>query len=198
MAKSILLEGIDGSGKSTAVKLLKESLEQQGFKVLTLREPGGTDYYQAIREHVHFSTFERPPLSDVLTCAGGIAANIAATKKALSEDTWVITDRSYISNILYQTAQGLDFKTAETITNYALGDFNYDYKFLIDVPIKLGRSRLESIGKGNDYWEAKGPAYFEKVRKLYHRYANHFDLTIIDGTKSVEEVQELIKSRIGV
>ncbi len=198
MAKSILLEGIDGSGKSTQVALLKKYLEEKGYEVLALREPGGTDYYQAIREHVHFTEFKRPPISDALTCAGGIAANIEASRQALAAGKWVATDRSYISNILYQTAQGLDFETAKQITLIGLGDFTYDYKILIDTPVDLGRKRLESIGKGNDYWESKGKNYFEKVNNLYHKHADEFGLVIIDGTKPIETLQQEIRTIIGV
>lgn len=198
MAKSVCIEGIDGSGKSTQVELLKKYLEEKGHFVLTLREPGGTDYYQAIREHVHFTNHKRPPISDALVCAGGIAANIEATKQALKADKWVVSDRSYISNILYQTAQGLDFETAERITMLGVGDFKYDFKILIDTPIDLGRKRLQSIGKGKDYWESKGDGYFEKVNQLYNKYTGKFDLIRIDGTQSIDDIQGQIRKIIGV
>lgn len=196
MVKSILLEGIDGSGKSTHVALLRQYLEEKGNKVVALREPGGTDYYQAIREHVHFTDFKRPAIRDALVCAGGIAANIDATRDALADGKWVITDRSFISNILYQTAQGLDYETAKRITLLSIGDFQYDVRILIDIPVTIGRQRLKEIGKGTDYWESKGQQYFEEVHKLYHQHAKEFGLTIIDGTQSIKQIQQKIQSLI--
>ena len=75
MAKALFLEGTDGSGKTTQVGLLKEYLEKKGHKVLALREPGGSDYYEALRT-VHFSgELNRPAISDALLGAAGRAAS---------------------------------------------------------------------------------------------------------------------------
>jgi len=193
MAKSIILEGLDGSGKSTQAKLLKEYLESKGYKVLSLREPGGSAYYEAIREHIHFSDYERPPISDLLTCAGGIAENIALTKRALADNTWVITDRSYISNIVYQVAQGLDEETAEEITLRAVNGFTYGVRILIDIPVELAFKRLEKVNRKRDHWESKGEDYFKKARELYSKYAEKYNMSILDGSKSVEEIQHELR-----
>lgn len=198
MAKSVFLEGLDGSGKSTQIKLLKDYLESKGIEVLVLREPGGSPYYEAIREHIHFSKLERPPISDLLTCAGGIAQNIQLTKNALDDDTWVLTDRSYVSNIVYQVAQGLDRKTAEDITLEALDGFQYDYKILIDIPVNLAFERMQEVSKKRDYWESKGKTYFEKARDEYSYYQNKFGLELIDGGQSIESIKSTIRKILGV
>lgn len=192
MGKSLFIEGLDGSGKSTQIALLEEYLIKSGEQVLTLREPGGTAYYQAIREHVHFQTYERPPLSDALTCAGGIAANIAATKKALANGSWVVSDRSFHSNAVYQIANGLAATTAHAINSLAIGDFKYDYAVLIDIPIEAAQARLESIGKKKDRYESLGTQYFSRVRELYLKTAKHNNFHVIDGKLSIEEIHHRI------
>lgn len=196
MAKAILLEGLDGSGKSTQVMLLKQYFEEQGHKVLTLREPGGSDYYEAIRANVHFTEYQRPPVSDALACAAGIAANVAISKNALENNTWVVTDRSFISNIVYQRAQGLQKEIAERITHEALEEFSYELGFLIDIPINVSQKRLSNIGKLQDRWESKGAEYFTQVRSLYHEYASKYNLVIIDGQQTIDSIHRQILSSL--
>ena len=192
MAKSIFIEGMDGSGKSTQIKLLKEYLEKSGEKVLLLREPGGSDYYEAIREHIHFSEFPRPPLSDALTCAGGIAANVVLAKQALTQNTWVISDRAYPSNLVYQVANGLDEKLAQEANRLALQGFDYDMKILIDVPVAVAQKRLAEIGKKKDRYESLGAAYFEAVRAHYKKLAEVDGYFILDGEASIETTRQKI------
>lgn len=198
MAKSIIFEGIDGSGKSTLTKLVKQYLEERGKTVLALREPGGTPYYEAIREHVHFQTYQRPVISDVLTCAGGIAANIALTKTALLDDTWVISDRSFYSNAVYQIARGFDAEVLNSINALATEGFAYDFKFLIDLPVLVAQGRLAEIGKKKDRYEALGKEYFEEVRQLYLDIAKKEGFIILDGQQPVSEIIKAVTSQLGL
>lgn len=197
MGKSIILEGIDGTGKSSIAELLKEHLEKSGQTVLLLREPGGSAYYEAIRQHVHFADLERSALSDALTCAGGIAENVRHTRRALEQGQWVITDRSYISNKVYQVAQGLDTTVADRINDIALSGFSYDHTFVIDVPLQIAEQRLLSIGKKRDRWETMGKDYFKVVKDLYLSIAEQNNLQIIDGTAPLEAVVKKILAEVG-
>lgn len=198
MGKSIFIEGIDGSGKSTATKQLVEFLQERGEKVLFLREPGGSQYYEAIREHIHFQDYKRSPLSDMLTCAGGIAENIQLTKAAMNRNEWVVSDRSYVSNYVYQVTKGLNENTAEQINKLALGDFNYDIKILIDVSVPVAHKRLEKIDKKKDRWETLGQDYFQKVRETYLNIARKENFVVINGEQSVEEVKKQLIDTVGL
>lgn len=198
MAKSLYLEGVDGTGKSTLIDLLKKYLEENGETVLTLREPGGSPYYQAIRDHIHFSDHERSALSDALTCAGGIAENINLTKKALNAGSWVITDRCYISNAVYQVANGLDQSLADHINSLALQGFTYDIKILLTAPLEVAGKRLSGLERKRDYWELKGNDYFKRVQKLYDQYVDLEDMVIIDATKNIDTVLASIIKLTGV
>lgn len=188
MTKAIFLEGIDGTGKSTLAKLLKDHLEARGQKVVVLREPGGSEYYEAIRQHIHFSSLERSALSDALTCAGGIAENIRETKRALENGYWVISDRCYISNAVYQIAQGLSPEIVDRINQIALDGFSYDIGILLDVPIEVAEKRLLAIDKKRDRWESMSENYFKTVRQLYLDYANTLDLPTIDASQPIETI----------
>lgn len=194
MSKSLFLEGTDGSGKSTQFELLKKYLEDRGEKVLTLREPGGSDYYEALRDFYLHAPHEHPPISDALISAAGRAANIELTKKALSEGTWVITDRAYPSSFVYQAVQGIDLADIKDINRHALQGFDYDIKILLDVSIEVAMSRVEQSGAQKDHWESNGIEFFTLIREKYLELAKSEDYIIIDGSGEIEAIhQEIIK-----
>lgn len=193
MGKSLFIEGIDGTGKSGQIKLLAEYLRAQGEEVLVLREPGGSEYYEAIREQIHFKDYTRSPLSDALTCAGGIAENIRLSIAALAHNQWVISDRAYPSNLVYQVGNGLNWEVAERINKIALNDFEYDIKILIDIPVSTAQARLSGIGKKKDRYESLGEPYFERVRADYLKLARQDNYIILDGLLPIDKIHELIK-----
>lgn len=193
MAKAIFLEGLDGSGKSTQIKLLADYLKSQGEEVLVLREPGGSDYYEALRS-VHFDPkLERPPISDVLMSGAGRAANIELSRSATSKGSWVLSDRAYPSTYAYQVAQGNPWEVVNQVNALAVADFRYDIKVLIDIPVKLAKERLATSGDKLDFWEAKSEAFFTDVRDNYLRLAREEAHTIIDGDQTIDAVQAAIR-----
>lgn len=194
MGKSIFIEGMDGSGKSSQVELLKEYLEVKGISVLALREPGGSDYYEALRT-VHFSSeLKRPAISDALLSGAGRAANIQQTKEALAKDMWVLSDRAYPSTYAYQVAQGVDWEVVDAVNKLALGGFNYDIKILIDVPVEIARSRVEKTGSKKDHWESRGDQFFNEIRRNYLKLAQKEGHIILNGETAIEETHKLIVS----
>lgn len=195
MAKSLFLEGADGSGKSTQFMLLKKYLEANSISYLALREPGGSNYYEALRDFYLQAEYAHPIVSDALLSAAGRAANIAEAKKALLENKWVISDRAYPSSYVYQQVQGLALQEIKEINNHALGDFDFEIKILLDVPTDIAQARIESSGSKKDYWESKGSEFFEEIRQKYLALAKEEDFIIIDASKSSEEVhQQIIKN----
>lgn len=193
MAKSIFIEGTDGSGKSSIVAMLKDLLEARGESVLVLREPGGTDYYEALRDIFLNSPHEHPPISDALLATAGRAANIDATKKALSEGRWVISDRAYPSGLAYQMAQGISKDDIWAINQFALGDFDYDYKILLDVSAKTAMERVNTSGTKKDNWESRPIDFFESTVENYRDQAREHDYSLVDAEASLDEVFSNVK-----
>lgn len=198
MAKSIFLEGTDGSGKSTQLKLLVDYLASKGISVHTLREPGGSDYYEALRDLYLKAPHAHPPVSDALLSAAGRAANIAETKEALAADKWVITDRSYLSSYVYQSVQGVPAEDVKMINTFALNGFNYDIKIVLDVPIDVAAKRVNDSGSKKDYWESQGTAFFTKVREAYIKLAAAEQCIVIDASGSIESIHKTIIQAIEI
>jgi len=192
MAKSLFIEGMDGSGKSSQIELLKKYLEKNGKSVLSLREPGGSDYFEALRD-IHFSgTLKRPPMSDALLTGAGRAANISDTKQTLKAGSWVISDRAYPSTFAYQVAQGVHWDIVASINNLALDGFTYDYKILLDVPVSVARLRVEISGIKKDHWEKRDEQFFEDIRKNYLKLAQQENHIILNGEDSIEQTHQQI------
>lgn len=195
--KSVFIEGLDGSGKSTQIELLKKYLESKKYKVTVLREPGGSQYYEKLRE-IHYSEIPRPPMSDALLTGAGRAANIQLTKELLNADQWVLSDRAYPSTFAYQHAQGVEWEDIATINKLALDGFVYDYKFIIDTPVDVASERItKRQGAKRDHWEQRGKAFFQQIRKNYLRLAEE-DKTIIvlDGSLDIETIHSAIVSSL--
>lgn len=197
--KSIFIEGLDGSGKSTQIELLKEFLEARGETVRVLREPGGSEYFEKLRE-VHYSELNRPAISDALLTGAGRAANIELTKACLEKGEWVLSDRAYPSTFAYQHAQGVEWETIVTINNLALEDFAYDYKFLIDTSVEVASQRItKRQGTKRDHWEKRGKAFFEQIRANYLRLAKEdTEIIILDGNQTIQAIHEKITSKLKI
>lgn len=192
MAKSLFIEGSDGSGKSVQIKLLEDYIKAQGYEVLVLREPGGSDYYQALREFYLHSPHKHPPISDALLAAAGRAANIDETRQALAEGKWVISDRAYPSGYAYQATQGVDVKDIKAINQYSLRGFDYDIKILLDVSVETAMTRVSNSGVKKDYWESQDASFFADIRKRYLDLAKDGAYIVIDGESTIEEVHKNI------
>jgi len=192
MARSIFIEGTDGSGKSTQLGLLKEYLENKGEKALALREPGGSNYYESLRDLYLHSPHEHPAVSDALISAAGRAANIELAKRALEDNIWVISDRAYPSSFVYQAVQGVPLIDIKDINRHALQGFDYDVKILLDVSVDVAMDRVEQAGGKKDRWESKGKEFFIAIREKYLALAKTENYTVIDGSLSVEAIHQQI------
>ncbi len=192
MVKSLFLEGTDGSGKSTQFALLKDYLTKHHMPFLSLREPGGSDYYEALRDfHLH-SPHQHPAISDALLTAAGRAANIEQARQALANGQWVISDRAYPSSFVYQAVQGVPLLNIKTINDFALDGFEYDFKILLDVPVDVAQERINESGVKKDHWEKQGTEFFEKVRQAYLEIAQTEQYHIIDASGDPDSIHQQI------
>ncbi len=198
MAKSLFLEGTDGSGKSTQFALLKQYLESKQIEYEALREPGGSDYYEALRDFYLHAPHKHPAVSDALLSAAGRAANIEQTKKALKAGKWVITDRAYPSSYVYQAVQGLQLEDIIDINRHALQGFDYDIKILLDVTVETAAARMEETGSKKDHWESQGEAFFTTVRTKYLELAEKDGYIIIDASADIQTIHQKIIETLGI
>lgn len=195
--KFITFEGPEGSGKSTQIRFARQWLLERGFRVLVLREPGGTAAAEAIRKLLLHS---REPLSSRVETFLFLAARADLVEKkilpALSAGKIILCDRFQDSTWVYQTFAG-DFPKAVFCGagRAATRGLAPDLTFIFDVPVRLG---LRRAGRG-DRIERKSVAFHEKVRKGYLELArtNKKRCVLIPAGQGLNEVRRKVREVLG-
>ncbi len=196
----ITFEGIDGSGKTTQINILKEYLEQRGHKVLCLREPGSTSISEKIRETLLMSKEDISPIAEVmLFCAARAQLVSTVIKPALSEGMTVICDRYVDSTVAYQGyGRGVSIEMIDSCNAFAVDGLMPTLSFVLDVPIENASQRAEKRAEEKDRMEKAGDDFFIKVRHGYHQLAQKYKdrIIMLDGTQSIEKISASICSAI--
>ncbi len=194
----ITLEGPEGSGKSTHVRLLKEKLEARGIEVLSTREPGGTKLSEAIRGMLQFDTAgETPtPRAELLLFLASRAQLVdRVIRPALEEGKWVLSDRFCDSTFAYQGyGRGMDVEVLKAINAFATGDLMPDRTLLLDVPLSEGTQRVAHRKGPSDRFEQEQDAFHLRLRDGFHALAkeNPERIRVIDTTPPQEETADAI------
>jgi len=191
----ITLEGIEGCGKSTQAQLLAKALRERGYEVLLTREPGGPAISEAIRTILLDPAYQEmlPETEMLLYMASRSQHTGQWIIPALLSGNIVISDRYYDSTIAYQgAARDIDFSIIETITHFATYNTDPDLTFLIDLPVEVGRQRIQE--RQLDRLELETLDFHQKVRDQYlfiaSKYASRF--RVISGDDLVENIHQAI------
>lgn len=178
----IVFEGIDGAGKSTQIQLLKEWLEDNGFRVETLVEPTDSEVGKLIR-HI----LQRPDATtdNVQKTLGLLFAadRMLIMDKLSDESKIIISDRSFISSLAYQEPMNW----IEELNRYAKKP---DLLILLDLDVKKSVSRTS----GEDTFENE--EFLTGVRDNYLNLAKNYEHQIIDANNGVNKVSSDIKKAV--
>lgn len=198
----ITLEGGEGAGKTTQIRLLAEALRAQGREVVITREPGGTPEAEKIRDFlVKRDGGNWTPMAECLLLYAARQMHVESLiKPALAEGKIVISDRFADSTRAYQSfGHGLPLDTVEELNTLALGDFGPDMTFILDLPVEAGLARagkrLSSDQSNEDRFERIGGGFHERLRQGFLQIAKRdaARCRVIDATRSVDEIShELI------
>ena len=193
------LDGIDGTGKSTQVQLLAETLRARGLPVTTCADPGGTELGVEIRKILlHGRQASMSLRTEALLFMASRAELVdRVIAPALSRGEVVIADRYLLANVVYQGhAGGLIAEELWKLGGYATAGVLPDFTVLLDLPVALARARQS--GK-SDRVESRDDAYFERVRRgfLDEAARDPAKFAVVDASPSVLEVQAAIAEIIG-
>ena len=186
----IVVEGIDGSGKSTQARMLYEALLERGYKVSLIYEPTDSEYGEAIRQKLKSGDYTPLELYELFLKDREL--NAKRILDLMNKGTIVIMDRYFISTIAYQGAQGIPI---DKIVDDHKEMPRPDIIFILDIPPKVALTRI----RPRDTFEVLN--FLEDVRKIYLRIpeileAFHCDIYIIDATKTPQEIHREILSRV--
>jgi dTMP kinase len=199
-ARFIVLEGIDGVGKTTQVALLSAWLDVLGAPHVVVREPGGTPVGEAIREIVLARTdLDVSPESELLLILAARAALVRdVIRPALEAGKSVIADRFALSTLAYQAyGRGLDADRVRRALDVATGGLEPDLYLVLDLPLAEGLERSRRARGGPDRIEAEGEGFRRTVRDAYLALAESEPrIEILSAHGSPEEVHGRIRGLI--
>lgn len=193
----ITLEGGEGSGKSTQIRLLADALRTMGRSVVTTREPGGTPEAEKIRDFlVKRDGGNWTPMAECMLLYAARQMHVEnLIKPALSEGKIVVSDRFSDSTRAYQSfGHGLPLETIEQIDHLALGGFKPDLTFILDLPVETGLARagkrMNADQSQEDRFEKLGTSFHDRLRQGYLQIAktNPERCVVIDATRSIEQI----------
>lgn len=198
--KFITLEGGEGVGKSTNLFFIKEQLEKKGIKVITTREPGGTDFAEKIRTLLLENREEKVvEQAELLLMFAARAQHIYhVIQPALTKGRWVLCDRFTDATYAYQGGgRSMDMQMIAWLEDKIQGTLRPDLTLLLDAPIDVGIDRASQRGK-LDRFESEKISFFEKVREVYLQRAKKYPqiIKVINADQDLEKVQNEINLQL--
>lgn len=168
----ISFEGIDGSGKSTHIRLLEEWLTARGKEVLCLREPGGTKISEEIR-NILLHTKETMSIKTELLLFEAARAQLVEEiiKPALEKGKWILTDRFFDSTLVYQGyGRGLDIDYIDSLNKFATSDICPDLTIYLKISLQKSLERMANR-KNIDRIEASALEFHQKLYDGFEKLA---------------------------
>jgi dTMP kinase len=197
----IAFEGIEGSGKSTQAALADRWLSEQGIDHIFLREPGSTPLSEKIRELLlqRQEIALSAPAEALLYLSARAQLVEEVVSPALLAGRLVLADRYSHSTLAYQGyGLGLPVTELTRICEFATGGLWPDRVILIDIPPQVGLTRKKENDKAPDRIEARGLAFFERVREGYLTMAKKEPevFVVIDGEQVVEAIWKQVQGKL--
>ncbi len=197
----ITLEGPDGSGKSAQIEPLAEFLRRQGQRVITSREPGGTEISDQVRQILmrleNKSMFPRTEI--LLFCAARAQLVEEVIRPQLTQGALVLSDRYADSTLAYQGyGHGIDLETLRRLLDFVTGGLTPDLTLLLDIDVKEGLRRRRSGGGEWNRLDAYDLAFHQRVRQGYLEMARREPQrwVLIDAAKPLQTVQAALQQAV--
>jgi len=180
----IVLEGGDGSGKTTQARALYSALRHEGYKVHLTAEPSRSTAGRLIQRKILHGKKTSPEVEALLFAADRFLHLESEILPALADGKIVVCDRYMYASFAYQGAQGVDSHWLREINRFAV---KTDLALYLDVPAETGMSRIKRKKSVLEKPELQG-----RVRDEYLRLVQAGELTLVDGTQPIRKVGENI------
>ncbi|WP_039058092.1 dTMP kinase [Enterobacter sp. Bisph1] len=202
-SKYIVIEGLEGAGKTTARDIIVQTLKELGVgEMVFTREPGGTLLAEKLRSLVlDIRSVGDEVITDKAEVLMFYAARVqlveTVIKPALARGCWVIGDRHDLSTQAYQGGgRGIDQTMLATLRDAVLGDFRPDLTLYLDVTPEVGLKRARARGE-LDRIEQESLDFFNRTRARYLELAAQDKrIRTVDATQSLEQVKADIRNTV--
>ncbi|EOE1184358.1 dTMP kinase [Proteus mirabilis] len=197
-SKFIVIEGLEGAGKTSAIQTVVDTLKQQGITDLAFtREPGGTPLAEKLRELIK-QGIKGEKVTDKAELLMLYAARVQLVenviKPALAQGKWVIGDRHDLSSQAYQGGgRGIDKTLMKSLRDTVLTDFKPDLTLYLDLDPAVGLARARARGE-LDRIEKESMDFFYRTRERYQALAKEdTSIITIDASQDIDKVQADIR-----
>ena len=201
--KFIVIEGIDGCGKTTQIEAIYKWLPSSGLleknsQIIKTREPGGTKFGKRIREILldNDKEYEPSDLTELLLYAADRAEHVSKIiSPELNKNNWVISDRFADSTLAYQGyGRDLDIKIIKQLESIVCQGESPDITFLLDI------SPEESVARRKDQIpdriESEGINFLKNVNEGFKKIAKEKNWTIISASQDIDCISNQIKNKL--
>ncbi|WON78358.1 dTMP kinase [Serratia sp. UGAL515B_01] len=200
-SKFVVIEGLEGAGKTTARDTIVSVMQERGIKdIVFTREPGGTPIAEKLRDLFKRGTEgELPTIKAEVLMLYAARVQLVETviKPALARGAWVVGDRHDLSSQAYQGGgRGVDQQLMASLRDTVLGDFRPDLTLYLDLPPLVGLQRARARGK-LDRIEQEALPFFERTRARYlELVVQDKSIVTIDAAQTLEQVTADIRQAV--
>jgi dTMP kinase len=192
-AAFLVLDGLDGTGKTTQCRLLAERLRAGGHEVVTCIDPGGTALGNLLRELLLHHQGDIEPASEALLFMASRAQLVhEVIRPALAANRIIVSDRFLLANIVYHGHAGsVDVEQLRQAEQLSTGGLEPDLTLVLDLSVEEAEARR---GRRADRMESRGRAFQQRVRDGFLAEARRRPerVRVIDATPGVEVVHEAV------
>ncbi|MFB0507570.1 MAG: dTMP kinase [Thermodesulfobacteriota bacterium] len=203
----ITFEGIEGSGKTTQIQLLRGYLQRRGYRCRITREPGGSRIGDKIRDILMDTNNENlTPLSELYLILANRAQHVMEViEPALKDQSILICDRFHDATMAYQGfARGMALDLIERLNQTVTKGLKPDLTILLDCPVEVGLERARGrMGAGDLLWkegrfEGERGDFHQKVRDAYLAIAKAEPgrIKVVDGSRDEHTVEREIRQLV--
>ncbi len=192
----VVIEGLEGAGKTTAIETVQQWLREQGHPLVQTREPGGTPLAEQIRTLVKSVQQEKvSPVTELLLMYAARAQLLDnVIRPALARGDWVLADRHDLSSRAYQGGgRQIPDEVLDPIRQLVLADLRPDLTLYLDIDPVIGLDRARARGE-LDRIEQEQLGFFQRARAKYLAVAaSEANIVVIDAAKPLADVQQQLR-----
>lgn len=197
--KYIVIEGTDGTGKSTQADLIANRLQDQGREVVRFNEPDGVEIAGKIRDVIKNGDLDRSAFTNLLLFSASRHENWTQEgKAALEAGKWIVSSRDYTSTLAYQGyGEGVDLEAIRYLTELSTDEtyMTPDHTIILDIDDEIERKRrIAARGElaNPDTFESKNDEFQQRVINGYRAIAEEKGLPVISASQPIELIHEKI------
>lgn len=193
--KFIVLEGIDGSGKTTQIKLIEERMGEMGIPVLLTREPGGTEQGEKLRTFAFANKF--PSDLDICLMYSARLLNLVKTiRPALESGTWILCDRFVSSTWAYQSSGSVDVMTKLEQAMVESGLPMPDLEIFLSVDQATSKSRRRNRSGDAVRFEENLDVTERAYSNRYNAHKPVWPVSFVDAGRGIAHVTDALMTEI--